>query len=277
MIEGETSKTGYDFKRCKLCGQLSAGPAYHLGDCIVYCCHNCDFHYLDQLDTISALSRTNSRLTDQSRRYIEVRSAESARLHPARLELLRRINPSLNSRLLDIGAGLGQFQLLLDKLGFETHGIEPSELRRQYAREKFSLQLSEKLVDNRYWQENYREYFDVITLWDVIEHVNFPRETMENAARLLKPGGLMFLDTPSREALPYRLSQTGYRLSRGKISLFLPGFYSTAPYGHKQIFTRAQLAGLFQQLALNIVYKAQSYGSKPDRGDKIILAARKKT
>lgn len=179
--------------------------------------------------------------------------------------------------MLDIGAGLGQFQLLLNKLGFETYGIEPSVLRRQYALEEFSLQLSEELVDSCYWQEAYPEYFDVITLWDVIEHVNFPRETIASAVKLLKPGGYICLDTPSREVLSYRISQTVYRWSRGHISLFLTNFYSHAPYGHKQIFTFSQLADLVRELGLNIEYKALSYGNKPERGNKIILAARKES
>jgi 2-polyprenyl-6-hydroxyphenyl methylase/3-demethylubiquinone-9 3-methyltransferase len=242
---------------------------------MIFCCARCDFHFLSHLDDVRALSEKTAQLTEQSRRYIETRANESAQLHPSRRELIHQITATKSLKLLDIGAGLGQFQLLLNELGFETEGIEPSRLRRQYAQEKYSLQLSGELAESPYWQENYADYFDIITLWDVIEHVNFPRETLESAVKLLKPGGLILLDTPAREVLAYQISQTFFRFSRGNFSLFLPSFYSSAPFGHKQIFTHAQLTGLFQDLGLTTVYSAQSYGNNPHRGNKIILAGQK--
>ncbi|RLB76120.1 MAG: hypothetical protein DRH06_06590, partial [Deltaproteobacteria bacterium] len=90
------------------------------------------------------------------------------------------------------------------------------------------------------------------------------------------PGGFLFLETPSRDVLSYKVSQQLYRLSSGKMSLFLPNFYSSAPFGHKQIFTLTQLSGLFQDLGLEIIYSAKSYRNHPERGNKIILAGRKR-
>lgn len=261
----------YDFKHCKLCRQTSAEPLYQLSDSNVYCCKQCDFHFLDQLDSASD-SAPEKNLSAASRRYIETRSDEGAHLHPSRFALLQNLAGTSPLKLLDIGAGLGQFQLLANRHGYETFGIEPSSLRRQYAREAFALELSDQLVDSDHWQTHYPEFFDLITLWDVIEHVNFPRETCAAALRLLKPGGILLLDTPSRNVLPYRLSDLTYRLSRGSISLFLPGFYSALPFGHKQIFTPKQLGSLLQELGLEIIHQAKAYPHQHKK-DKIIMAA----
>jgi len=264
-------KSEYNFQRCKLCGEVTAEPVYDLGNSSVYSCQNCDFHFLNQLDCITEYSRDSKPLTDKSRRYIEARLHEGAHLHPARMNLVQKNIDVNNCKALDIGAGLGQFQQLLNTQGAETQGIEPSRIRREYVREKFGIKLRHELVDDTYWQSEFAGYFDLITLWDVIEHVDFPRETLEFAVKLLKPNGMLFLETPSRNVLSYKLSQQAYRLSAGKVSLFLPSFYSPGLYGHKQIFTHDQISDVLKQFGLEIICCKNSYSTSLLSGKKIIL------
>lgn len=265
----------YNFQCCKLCGKMAAKPTYNLIGSTVYTCRNCDFHFINHLDCNSKKTRDTINLNKLSREYIESRLDKSVELHPERIALVQRYIDLSDCRALDIGAGLGQFQLLLQAQGADVQGIEPSDLRREYAQEKFGINLSNELVDSDYWQTNFTQQLDLITLWDTIEHVDFPRETLQAAIRLMKTGGFLFLDTPSRDVLSYKLSQQLYRLSAGKISLFLPNFYSTAPYGHKQIFTRGQLTNLLEELGLEIISTARSYTTSLFSGNKIILACRK--
>jgi 2-polyprenyl-6-hydroxyphenyl methylase/3-demethylubiquinone-9 3-methyltransferase len=265
----------YNFKRCKLCGKTVAEPTYDLTDSTIYCCQNCNFHFLNRLDCNSKNLDNTIQLNNKHRNYIESRADENANLLLKRLKFVQRHIDLPDCQALDIGAGLGQFQHLLNAQGTETKGIEPSSIRRDYALEKFGITLHSKLIDDNFWQMKFSRYFDLITLWDVIEHVDFPRETLESATKLLKPGGMLFLDTPSREVLSYRLSQKFYRFIPGEISLFLPSFYSTAPYGHKQIFIQKQLTKLFKDLNLEIVFSARSYTNRLFSHNKIILAGRK--
>lgn len=264
----------YDFSRCKLCGGRNARPTFPLAKSTIYACRDCGFHFLDHLDIIDEKIEKQKRLTESSRHYIETRENESAPLHPARLEFVKGcIEPGTN-KILDIGAGIGQFQQLATTQGFNCRSIEPSNLRRQYAKEKWGLELNKQLVDTNYWQIHYCRAFDAITLWDVIEHVNFPRETLQAAVKLLRPGGVLLLDTPSRTVPAYNFSTKISRLSGGLISLFLPSFYSTAPYGHKQIFTPMQMTDLLTELGLTVTTLQKSYANQA-RGNKIILAATK--
>ena len=213
MIVTSMNASEYNFQRCKLCGEMAAEPTYDLGDSTIYTCRNCDFHFLNQLDSNSEKLLNTAQLNEKSRKYIESRIDESAHLHPRRMEFIQKYLDLSGCKALDIGAGLGQFQLLLHTQGAEAQGIEPSSIRREYTQEKFEINLRSELVDSNYWQAGFTRYFDLITLWDVIEHVNFPRETLQMAIKLLKPGGFLFLDTPSRDALSYKLSQIFYRLS----------------------------------------------------------------
>ena len=265
----------YNFKRCKLCGEFAAEPTYDLTDSIIYICHKCDFHFLNRLDCTPGKAYNTTQLNTQNRDYLKSRADENASLHLNRLKFMQRYMDLSGSKILDVGAGLGQFQLLLNAQGAESHGIEPSRIRREYTWEQSGIELHDELVANDYWQKNFTQSFDAITLWDVIEHVNFPRETIESASKLLKPSGILFLDTPSRESLSYKLSQKIYHYIPGEMSLFLPSFYSTAPYGHKQIFTPKQLIEVFGMYGLEIVFSAHSYTNRFISNNKIILAGRK--
>ena len=266
----------YDFKRCKLCGQLTAKAAYPLRNAQIYRCHSCDFHFLNRLDDITGIEAASKGLDEKAWNYIEKRLGESSALLPKRLELVKEVTELSGKRCLDIGAGTGQFMHELQKEQALTAGIEPSNVRRDYALRKFGLKLYKDLIDAEYWQANYVGYFDLICLWDVIEHVNFPVATLRSACQLLKPGGHLLLDTPNRETLAYRWSEKLCRFSRGQQSLFLENFYSTAPYGHKQIFTCAQLEQLTAELGLQICSLRHSYQGGLLRGDKLILTCKKK-
>jgi 2-polyprenyl-6-hydroxyphenyl methylase/3-demethylubiquinone-9 3-methyltransferase len=115
---------------------------------------------------------------------------------------------------------VGQFVVLLAGEGAVVHGLEPSRMRREFARLKFGLDLFPHTIEQFGRQEENAGRFDVATLWDVVEHVNYPVETMEAVQRVLKPGGMLFIDTPSREAVSYRFSERLYRLTGG---IFRPG------------------------------------------------------
>lgn len=259
------------FKRCKLCGAENAQPRYRLSSGTVFCCPRCDFHFLDHLDGPTGEPCTT--LSDSGRRYIAARIDEGRQLHQLRLQLVAGQRQLHQALCLDIGAGLGQFVMLLRQQGATALGIEPSALRRAYAAEQFGLDLAAELVDDQVWQSRYGAAFDLVTLWDVIEHVDCPRTTLAGAVALLKPGGLLCLDTPDRSVRSYRLSQLSYRLSGGTLPLFLPGFYSSLRYGHKQIFTRSQLGGLLEDLDLRLCAIPLSSCARRQFRGRMILAA----
>ena len=199
---------------CKLCGENAAVPRYDLQDTVVFACTRCDFHFIRYLDATAPPAEDGEGLDEKAWNYIEERLPSAAGLLPARLGLVQKYRALAGARCLDVGAGVGQFLLRLAGEGALAQGIEPSRLRRRFAEGKFGLRLDSEPVESRCWQERFAANFDVVTLWDVIEHVNSPLETVRSIYALLKPGGLLFIDTPSRQAPAYRLSELFYRLSR---------------------------------------------------------------
>jgi SAM-dependent methyltransferase len=107
-------------------------------------------------------------------------------------ELIEETIP-VSGRLLDVGCGYGFFLEEMASRGWRVEGIEISATGLSYAREKLGLDVSDKPLPRPDWPDG---CFDVITLFYVIEHLKDPRAVLEEAWRLLRPGGLLLLRWP---------------------------------------------------------------------------------
>ena len=104
--------------------------------------------------------------------------------------------PIAGARLLDIGAGNGDFLELARSAGWKVQGVEPDAKAAAVCRaRKLDVRIGgiEQLAEER-------ECFDYITISHVIEHVHDPRRLLASAFDLLKPGGCLFIDTPNIDA-----------------------------------------------------------------------------
>jgi 2-polyprenyl-3-methyl-5-hydroxy-6-metoxy-1,4-benzoquinol methylase len=103
-------------------------------------------------------------------------------------------------RLLDMGAGIGQF-LVHAKPYFEVHGTEVSGEAMRIAKERYDIHLSSGRLGDavRFTSGS----FDVITLYHVLEHVPSPSATMRTCSELLNDRGLLVVAVPN-DGHPYR-------------------------------------------------------------------------
>lgn len=252
----------YDFKQCKRCGKPSGEPKYTLKNMVIYACTDCDFHYTNVIDKLEA-SETNSRtLTTKELDYIESQLAQNTHQLTLNLDFVRQHIEVAGSACLDIGCGAGVFPSMLHDAGAIVSAIEPQPLFRQFCRSRYNIAPHYELVDSPHWQQGFADHFDIATLWDTLEHVNFPAETIAAISRVLKPNGFLFLDTPARESLSYRLSEWSYWLSRGRNPLMLNSLYCAKRFGHKQIFNQKQLWQLLEQHGFTIIGRSNLHPSK---------------
>jgi len=105
-------------------------------------------------------------------------------------------------RLLDVGCATGEFLVAAKGRGWDTYGVETSPIAAEQARRTTGGSIHTGTLDTVPYQDG---YFDAVTLWDVIEHLQSPRNYMEQASRLLKRGGLLGITTPNIRSLAYRL------------------------------------------------------------------------
>ncbi|WKZ45015.1 MAG: class I SAM-dependent methyltransferase [Anaerolineales bacterium] len=232
------------------CGRLT----YKLKNAIVYVSEN-GFHFIDYLDPVEEISPEidASQLTGEVAAYIETQLQANARKFENQANIVKGHLPLQNAKVLDIGCGGGLFLSLLKEQGAEVVGIELSDSRAQYAKSKHGLEIHKHPIESDFWQRGYANHFDTVTLWDVIEHVNFPLQTLQSAANVLKEGGLLLIDTPCRDSFYHRFGELTYRLSGGKFPTFLNAMYSSHLFGHKQIFSTSEMRQLFETVGFEVI------------------------
>jgi SAM-dependent methyltransferase len=107
------------------------------------------------------------------------------------LKNIERIKPSGN--LLEIGTNMGLFLNNAKNRGWRLFGIEPSPALSEIAREKFGLEIFTGFLHENKFSDN---FFDVVTLIDVFEHITKPLEMLKDIHRIIKPDGLFFIKVP---------------------------------------------------------------------------------
>ncbi len=120
-------------------------------------------------------------------------------MRPAFEEYLKRLEQALGrkGRILDVGAATGFFLDIARQKGWDTAGVEPADFAAALGRKK-GLDVRTGTLQDVEFPEN---SFDVVALWDVLEHLSDPRKAVSDVRRLLKPGGLFAFNTPDVDSL----------------------------------------------------------------------------
>ena len=136
-------------------------------------------------ESVDYISHTDSKRTLFEKAYHFVKSIALKN----KLDLINSLQPQ-KGKILDIGAGTGDFLLVAKENGWQTTGVEPSDKAKAIAKNKgvsFVIHTAE-LEDNS---------FDVISLWHVLEHVPNLDNQIKELKRLLKPNGSLIIAVPN--------------------------------------------------------------------------------
>ena len=134
-------------------------------------------------------------------------------INPLRLRWIDTITPLRNARVLDVGCGGGILAESMAKSGAKVKGIDLAQKPLRVAQ----LHQLESGVDDLDYEEISTEAlaerepgrFDIVTCMEVLEHVPDPAQTVMACARLLRPGGHLFLSTLNRNAKAYLFAIIG--------------------------------------------------------------------
>ena len=121
--------------------------------------------------------------------------------------------------ILDVGCGKGDFVDAALNAGWDVEGIELSQPAVDIA-QRFCLPVSNMDFFSEQIKNSSR---DIVTMFEVIEHVPNPGEFLSRAEEIVKPGGLVYLTTPNFNSLDRRLLGAGWdAVHREHLTYFTP-------------------------------------------------------
>lgn len=194
--------------KCLICGSTKISCIWKskniAGDKSIIWCSNCGFGWQHPYPTIDEV---HSFYNDDALSYVIQNEREKKEGFKHRIIKLSKLVPE-RGKLLDVGSGLGHFLSMAQDDGWQVEGVEIQKSAARYSQEHFGIEPHigdmEQLSFNP-------ESFDVVTLWDVLEHSYMPLDLLSKCNELVKPGGLVVLAVPNASGWPAHIFKGGWR------------------------------------------------------------------
>lgn len=108
-------------------------------------------------------------------------------------------------KILDVGTNTGLFVKLAKDRGWQAFGLEPNKWAVEYAKKNYNINLINKSFEKNIFP---KESFDVITMWDVIEHFTDPVREIKKVYEYLRPEGMFVFSTTDPQSPLARIMGT---------------------------------------------------------------------
>ncbi len=167
------------------------------------------------------------------------------------------IIPSKQKKILDLGCAAGSFPKAAQDIGFSVTGVEPSKFLCEFGRREYGLDLRQGTLHEQNFS---KEEFNVVSMFDVIEHLSQPGKILDEVKRILHPEGHLIINYPEYDSWPRKIM-------RGKWPFFLSVhlFYFT-PKSIKQILEKHG----FQVIKFEPYYQTLELGYILERASQIL-------
>jgi 2-polyprenyl-3-methyl-5-hydroxy-6-metoxy-1,4-benzoquinol methylase len=243
-----------DKASCELCGSAEQTRRYVFDDIEVVRCRSCGlvfnpaYHQLNPRRLYTSdyfLDRGGYFCTPEKATTPMEELAEHIRSFREGLKLIRVHRE--RGRLLDVGCAVGLFLSMARKQGWQVWGVDVSEYATSVAKRSFEHGIyTGELVDARFSSG----FFDVITLWDVVEHLVHPLSVLREVRRILKDDGIVLLDTPNEGALIRKAAYLIYQMLARKVTYPARKLYHIY---HLHYFSDATLRRLFDLSGFEVI------------------------
>ena len=239
----ENAEKGRNAERCSLCGGLDGRVFVHAKQRTVAECPTCGLRALSPMPSMDDLIAVNNETVHPFfNAYLE--DEESYRGYFARkLDDLQRHEAS--GRLLDVGCGAGFFLDAARERGYDIAGVDLSSVPVGYARDTLGLDVT---IGSLYEYQAPSGSFDVVTMFQTIEHDPTPTALGAELFRLLAPGGTLMVTTPAADGFVARVM--GKR------------WFGYRNVEHVSFFNRQSLQYLLEAAGFEIVLLEVEHGKK---------------
>lgn len=220
---------------CEVCGEQGVPAGY----AALLRCPSCTHVWADLSIGVDALTRLYQRsyfFGDEYGNYVEDRRIIEKNF-AGRLATLRRFMTPPHRRLFEIGCAYGFF-LDSARSSFETvQGIDVSEDAVRFASRELALNVTcGDLLEADFGTQE----FDVVCMWDTIEHLAKPRRYIEKVAAQMPPGSLLAVTTGDIGSLNARFQKGRWRLIH--------------PPTHLHYFTKRSLVELLDRCGFDVIH-----------------------
>ena len=192
---------------CPRCGSSDARVRYVEEGLHVVECHACRLVYLANPPDENGLYEAYYAAPPVAPEQYRADASDAAlrelyAINEQRIARVRSLQPT--GALLDVGCGRGYFMATARTHGYRVRGIDVSEGAVRHAREAFGLDVRVQTLERL---ARTSEWFDVITLWHVLEHFLDPFAALGRIHGLLAPGGLCLVEVPNLRSLKFMLAR----------------------------------------------------------------------
>lgn len=177
--------------KCIVCGnEKDFQIKYKKPDYFIVECKSCSFIFIPSefRKSVKYSDYKDEKVLEQIRRgnnWIKIQR------HKLRFKTIRKFIKK--GELFDLGSGWGHFMYTGKLLGFHVSGIELAKTPYIYAKEDLKLPV-EKI--DFFEMKLTEQKFDIITMWDVLEHIDNADEAIEKCGKMLKTGGFLVIQVP---------------------------------------------------------------------------------
>jgi len=189
--------------RCYLCDSANIAPAFTKNNYRYLRCRDCGLYRLDLEEPYQDfLNRYYDKgyFTGDPKRcaYVNYRDEERTLKKNMHIYLDEILKYKKGGSLLDVGSSIGFFLELAQDKGFDVRGIDVSA----YAVKNAVPTVKDAITRSDLLHADFAPgSFDVITMFDVIEHLQDPRAELKKAHKLLKEGGILTFETGNQASL----------------------------------------------------------------------------
>lgn len=113
-----------------------------------------------------------------------------------------KMKPNKNIKLLDIGCAGGAFLFAAQEMGFSVIGVEPNKWLAKKGEEMYDVKIIPSSLEEAKLDNN---KFDIISLWDVIEHLPNPSKVLTNISKVLSYNGYLIINFPNYDSLARKI------------------------------------------------------------------------
>tara|TARA_B100000029_G_scaffold515928_1_gene625603 strand:- start:536 stop:1471 length:936 start_codon:yes stop_codon:yes gene_type:complete len=164
-------------------------------------CENCNFQYLNPRIKSEIINESYQENVDETHLSQDISRIKTFKKSVKKIVKFLNIKSFNNYNFLDIGSASGAFLKSIKDFGFKEKGYEPSKWMVEYGRKNYDVNLNQGSIQ----QIDETIKYDLISFWDVLEHVTNLDETLNKVKKISKKNTILILNVPNIDSLACKL------------------------------------------------------------------------